>query len=345
MSPPSSTAEAVPRPGGARARARRSWPSRVASAPESGIGAALLALVVVASIFADGFLSGDNLLNVGRQVALLGIMAVGMTFVIIAGEIDLSVGSIYALGSIVCGLLLGDGVAWWLAVLAGVGSGLAIGVINGVVTARLLIPSFIVTLGTLSVARGLTLIISDGSPISLDDTMPSVSTFGLLGSGKFLGLIPMQLLFMLIVFAIGAVLLARTTIGLRTFATGGNEEASRLAGIDTARVKIFAFALTGALAAFAGILGLSFLSYVQGVTGQGLELSVIAAVIIGGTALSGGSGSMGRTLIGVLIIGVLQNFLALMNVSSFWQTLIVGVVIIVAAGLDRWGGRSGESAR
>jgi ribose transport system permease protein len=110
-------------------------------------------------------------------------------------------------------------------------------------------------------------------------------------------------------------------------------------------VKIFAFALTGALAAFAGILGLSFLSYVQGVTGQGLELSVIAAVIIGGTALSGGSGSMGRTLIGVLIIGVLQNFLALMNVSSFWQTLIVGVVIIVAAGFDRWGGSSREAAR
>jgi len=345
VSPPSSTAEAVPSAIASARVAKRPWTARVASAPESGIGAALLALIVVATIFADGFLSGDNLLNVGRQVALLGIMAVGMTFVIVAGEIDLSVGSVYALGSIVCGLLLGDGVVWWLAVLAGVGAGLAIGVLNGVVTAKLLIPSFIVTLGTLSVARGLALIISDGNPISLDDRAPGVETFSLLGSGKFLGVVPMQLMFMLIVFAIGAVILARTTTGLRTFATGGNQEAARLAGIDTARVKIFAFALTGALAAFAGILGLSFLSYVQGVTGQGLELSVIAAVIIGGTALSGGSGSMGRTLIGVLIIGVLQNFLALMNVSSFWQTLIVGVVIIVAAGFDRWGGSSRDAAR
>lgn len=340
MSPPSSTADAVERPAAGGAPQRQAGRTRVNVIPTSGIGAALLALVIVASIFADGFLSGDNLLNVGRQIALLGIMAVGMTFVIVAGEIDLSVGSVYALGSIVCGLLLGDGQAWWLAVLAGVAAGTLIGAINGVVTAKLLIPSFIVTLGTLSVARGLALIISDGNPISLDEEAPGVDTFTLLGSGKLLGLIPMQLVFMLVVFAAGGFLLARTIIGLRTYATGGNEEAARLAGIATARVKIFAFALTGALAAFAGVLGLSFLSYVQGVTGQGLELSVIAAVIIGGTALSGGAGSMGRTLIGVLIIGVLQNFLALMNVSSFWQTLIVGLVIIVAAGLDRWGGRT-----
>lgn len=338
MSPPSSTADAAAVPVRS-SLGLRGTASRVASAPEAGIGGALIALVIVASIFADGFLSGDNLLNIGRQVALLGIMAVGMTFIIIAGEIDLSVGSVYALGSIVCGLLLGDGVAWWLAVASGVGAGLLVGLLNGVVTAKLLIPSFIVTLGTLSAARGLSLIISGGEPISLDDAQPGVDTFTLMGSGKLFGVVPMQLVFMLIVFAIGAFLLARTTIGMRTYATGGNQEATRLAGINTARIKIFAFALTGALAAFAGILGLSFLSYVQGVTGQGLELNVIAAVIIGGTALSGGSGSMTRTLIGVLIIGVLQNFLALMNVSSFWQTLIVSVVIIVAAGFDRWGGR------
>lgn len=303
---------------------------------QSGIGMVLLLLVLLASFTAHGFLSTNNLLNVGRQGALLGIMAVGMTFVIISGEIDLSVGSTYALGAIVSGLLLTDGVGIMIAIAAGIGSGLAVGLINGLLTTKLLVPSFIVTLGSLSAVRGLALILSGGAPLSLSGQAEAFESFSLLGRGRLYGLIPMQLVFMILVLAIGGVILQRSTLGLRTFAVGGNVEAARLAGINVDRVKIFAFAFTGALAAFAGILSLSFLSYVQGVTGQGLELSVIAAVIIGGTALSGGAGSMWRTLMGVLIVGVLQNYLALRGISSFWQTLLVGVVIVAAAALDRW---------
>lgn len=327
-------------PAQSRAEGKRPLLHRVASTPEAGIGTALLLLVVIGSVTTDGFLAVDNFLNVGRQVSLLGIMAVGMTFVIVSGEIDLSVGSVYALGAIVTGMLLQGGWSLGLAIAGGVGAGLAVGLVNGLATTKLRVPSFIVSLGTLSAARGLALIVSRGEPISLTGQATQLEMFSLIGRGKLYGLIPMQLVFMAIVFAIGALILQRSILGLRVFAVGGNQEAARLTGIDIDRVKTFGFVLTGALAAFAGILALSFLSYVQGVTGQGIELRVIAAVIIGGTALSGGSGSIWRTLIGVFIIGVLENLLVLRGISSFWQTFLIGVVIVIAAAIDRWIGKS-----
>ncbi|MBB2910733.1 ribose transport system permease protein [Streptosporangium becharense] len=320
-----------------QARASASRPSgwtRLLHARESGTLSALVVLLLIGAALAPGFLSTQNFLTVGQQIAQIGIMAVGVTFVIINAEIDLSVGSIYALGAIVTGLLISDGLPWTVAALAGVLSGAAAGFLNGALTVGLGIPSFIVTLGSLSVFRGLALLLSDGSPISLSSGTPGVAEFTLLGQGRLFGVVPMQLIFLILTVLLGWVILSRTRYGFHTYAVGGSQEAARLCGIDAGRVKILAFVMSGTLAAFAGVLGLSFLSYVQGVTGTGMELTVISAVIIGGAALFGGSGTMWGTLIGVAFIGVLQNVLNLRGISSFWQTVATGAVIILAVAVD-----------
>lgn len=302
---------------------------------EIGVITALLALCVYGTFGTDGFASRDNLLNVGQQASLIGIMAVGMTFVIISGEIDLSVGSTYVLASMVVGMLLQRNVNWVVAVLLGVLLGAIAGVINGVLTVALKLPSFIVTLGTLSVFRGTALLLTDAAPISLDQSLPNISSFSYLGTGKLFG-IPMQLIIMLAVVIIGAFVLHFTRFGYHVYAVGGSREAARLCGIPTTAVRIASFAILGALSALAGIIGLSFLLYAQGTTGTGLELLVITAVIIGSAALFGGSGTMLGTLVGVLLIATLQNVLILARISSFWQTIVIGVVIIASVAFDTW---------
>jgi ribose/xylose/arabinose/galactoside ABC-type transport system permease subunit len=305
-------------------------------ARESGVLSALMVLVLIGLVVAPGFSSPQNLLNVGQQVSQIGIMAVGMTFVIITGQIDLSVGSIYALSAVATGLLITGGTSVWLACLAGIAVGFGAGLINGLTTVYLGVPSFIVTLGTLSAFRGLTLLLTDGAPVSLDGSDPGVQAFSLLGQGLLFGILPMEFVFLLLAFLLGYLLLAHTTYGYYVYAVGGSSEAARLCGINVPRVQVASFVILGTLSACAGILGLSFLSYVQGVTGQGLELAVISAVIIGGTALFGGSGTMLGTFIGVVLIGVLQNILVLSGLSSFWQILVVGVVVILAVALDSY---------
>lgn len=305
-------------------------------AREAGVLAALVLLFVLGAVLSPSFLQGGNLLSVGQQIAQIGIMAVGATFVIINGEIDLSVGSIYALAAISTGMAIAAGVAWPVAVLIGLGAGVIAGLLNGLAVVLLGVPSFIVTLGSLSVFRGVALLISDGAPISLNSDQPGVAEFGLLGQGRLFGIIPMQFLFFLFVAAVGVVLLSRSRLGFNTYAVGGNQEAARLVGINVKAVKVSAFVLSGLTAAIAGVLGLSFLSYVQGVTGTGLELTVISAVIIGGAALFGGSGTMWGTVIGVAFIGLLQNILNINGISSFWQTVITGLVIVAAVAADTW---------
>lgn len=295
---------------------------------------ALVVLVVLGSFAAPNFFAGDNFLTVGQQVAQVGIIAIGVSFVIITGEIDLSVGSIYALGAITAGLLLSDGVSWPLAVISSLLVGVVAGLINGLLTVYAHIPSFIVTLGTLSVFRGVTLLVSDGTPISLPTGDANLDQFALLGQGRLFSVVPMQLVLFVVVALVAATILSRTRFGFNVYAVGGSPEAARLSGIRAGRVRVIAFATSGFLAAFSGVIGLSFLSYVQGVTGQGLELLVIAGVIIGGAALTGGSGTIAGTVIGVMFIGVLQNILNLTAISSFWQTVATGVVIIIAVSLD-----------
>jgi ribose/xylose/arabinose/galactoside ABC-type transport system permease subunit len=305
----------------------------ILNAREVGVVSALLLLALVGTFATNGCLTQANFLNIGQQVSLVGIMAVGMTFVIVTGEIDLSVGSVYALGAVICGQLLGHGYGMTVAIAAGLAAGVGAGLINGLVTVYLGLPSFIVTLGMLSAVRGATLLITNGAPISLDTSHAEIASFSRLGQDKLAGL-PIQFVFMLAVFAVGIVLLRFTRFGFNVYAVGGSREAARLCGIDVARVRVLCFVLLGLLSALAGIIGLAFLDYVQGVTGQGLELTVITSVIVGGTALFGGSGTMLGTLTGVVLIGALNNILVLAGISSFWQTFVIGVVIIVAVALD-----------
>lgn len=302
-------------------------------ARESGVLAGLLLLCLIGTFGTEGFLDSDNLLNVGQQVSLVGIMAIGMTFVIITAEIDLSVGSIYALAAVITGLMISDGTSPVLAMAAGLGAGTFAGFLNGAITVGFGIPSFIVTLGTLGIYRGVALLISNGESITIPAEDPSLEWFTFLGQGKVAG-IPMQFICFLVVAAIGYFVLKYCRLGFQTYAVGGNHEAARLCGLPVNRVRLIAFTLLGLLSAFAGIVSLAFISYVQGATGLGLELTVITAVIVGGAALFGGSGTVLGTVVGVFLIGVLQNVLVLGGIPSFWQTIAIGIVIIVAVGID-----------
>jgi ribose transport system permease protein len=307
---------------------------------ETGVFVALLVMCVALALLNERFLTATNLLNIGRQVSLLGIMAVGMTFVLISGEVDLSVGSTYAFGGLATGMLILAGWPLAAAILAGVACGAVIGVVNGLLSTYGRLPSLIATLGTLSMVRGLALILTDGRPVTVNARNGadegSLAAFEWMGQGT-LGGVPMQLVFFALVAALGWGVLARTGFGFRVFAVGGSPKAARVSGISVESTKIWAFTLMGSLAAFAGILSLAFLPSGQaGRTGLGLELDVIAATIVGGTSLAGGEGTILGTILGVLIIGVLRNGLVLNGVSPFAQEFLIGLVIVVAVAIDKW---------
>lgn len=322
---------------------------RLLSARETGVFIALVLMCIFLALARpNAFPRVQNLLNIGRQVSLVGIMAVGMTFVIISGEIDLSVGSIFAVSSLSAGLLLTQG--WLLLPALGVGLliGAIVGLINGLLSTYGKLPSFITTLGMMSVARGAALLITNGSPVTIREAFgvqPAVlEQFKFIGQGQlfpqpdwgFPG-IPMQLVFFVVVLIVGGILLSRTVFGFQIYAVGGSQKAARASGIQVFRVKVWAFAMMGFLSALAGILGLAFsLSGQAGQSGTGYELDVIAAVIVGGAALSGGEGSILGTLLGVLVIGVLKNGLTLLTIPPFTQTIIIGLVIILAVAVDKW---------
>ena len=315
---------------------------RILAARETGVFVALLIMCIFLSWRSEHFLVARNLLNVGRQVSLLGIMAVGMTFVLVTREIDLSIGSIYALSGIITGMIIVDGHALAPALAAGLAIGAVVGFINGWLSTYGRLPSFITTLGMLSVARGVALLITDGQPVTINKAEggdPKVlEQFYYLGQERFLNNnIPILLVFFVIIAVVFWIVLSRTVFGFRVYAVGGSEKAARVSGINVFVTKIWAFIIMGVLSGLAGILSLAFLPSGQaGRTGVGLELDVIAGVIVGGASLSGGEGTVLGTVFGVLIIGVLRNGLVLMGVSPFWQTTIIGLVIIFAVGIDKW---------
>ncbi|QNK87365.1 ribose ABC transporter permease [Sporosarcina sp. resist] len=291
----------------------------------------LLLIVIIISIMSPNFLTLNNLLNVLRQVSINALIAFGMTFVILTGGIDLSVGSILALtGAVTAGLMAG-GMDPLLAMFLGLLLGAVLGAINGVIIAKGKVAPFIATLATMTIYRGLTLVYTEGKPISgLGDSQ----AFQLLGKGYFFG-IPVPVITMGITFGILYFILKKTTFGRRVYAVGGNEEASRLSGISVDRIKIYVYALTGMLAALAALILTSRLNSAQPTAGNMFELDAIAAVVLGGTSLTGGRGWIVGTLIGALIIGVLNNGLNLIGVSSFFQQVVKGAVILVAVLLDR----------
>ncbi len=306
---------------------------------ELGILIALVLLVLFFGLSSEYFFQIANLINVLRQISVLGIMSIGMTMVIVSGEIDLSVGSVYGLSACITGVLMQQGAPILLAVIIGLLGGLSVGLINGVLTTYGKIPSIITTLGMLNLVRGLALILVKGQPLFVGERYvadKNLPIFFFFGQGKLYGVLPITVVYLLIFAVIGYIIFNKTIFGFHAKAVGGNAAAARASGISVYRTKIFAFALNGLLCGFAGIIDLAFLSNIQGTAGIGLELSVIAAVIIGGTTLGGGSGTIIGSIIGVLIIGVLRNGLVLLGVSPFIQISLIGAVIIGAVGIDMW---------
>ncbi|MBQ1099959.1 substrate-binding domain-containing protein [Streptomyces sp. b94] len=295
---------------------------------DNGALTALIVLVVAMSALSGDFLTADNLLNVGVQAAVTAILAFGVTFVIVSAGIDLSVGSVAALSATVLAWSATEaGMPVVLAVLLSVATGIACGLVNGFLISYGKLPPFIATLAMLSVGRGLSLVISQGSPIAFPE---SVSHLGdTLG-----GWLPVPVLVMIVMGLITAFVLGRTYIGRSMYAIGGNEEAARLSGLRVKRQKLAIYAFSGLFAAAAGIVLASRLSSAQPQAAQGYELDAIAAVVIGGASLAGGTGKASGTLIGALILAVLRNGLNLLSVSAFWQQVVIGVVIALAVLLD-----------
>ncbi|MFM9445477.1 substrate-binding domain-containing protein [Streptomyces acidiscabies] len=295
---------------------------------DNGALTALIVLVIAMSALSGDFLTTDNLLNVGVQAAVTAILAFGVTFVIVSAGIDLSVGSVAALSATVLAWsATSHGVPVVLAVLLALATGVAAGLINGFLISYGKLPPFIATLAMLSVGRGLALVISDGSPIAFPDSISHLGdTLG--------GWLPVPVLVMVAMGLIAAFVLGRTYIGRSMYAIGGNEEAARLSGLRVNRQKIAIYALSGVFAAIAGVVLASRLSSAQPQAATGYELDAIAAVVIGGASLAGGTGKASGTLIGALILAVLRNGLNLLNVSAFWQQVVIGVVIALAVLLD-----------
>lgn len=306
---------------------------------DNGALSALVLLLAAMSLLSGDFLTTDNLLNVGVQAAVTAILAFGVTFVIVSAGIDLSVGSVAALSATVLAWsATSQGLPVWLAVILALATGLACGLVSGALISFGKLPPFIATLAMLSVGRGLSLVISQGSPIPFPDSVSHLGdTIG--------GWLPVPVIVMVVMGLITAGLLARTYVGRAMYAIGGNEEAARLSGIRINRQKLAVYALSGAFAAVAGIVLASRLSSAQPQAAVGYELDAIAAVVIGGASLSGGVGKASGTLIGALILAVLRNGLNLLEVSAFWQQVVIGVVIALAVLLDtvrrRAGSRSG----
>ena len=292
----------------------------------------LLVLIIVVSFLSPVFLTPSNLTNLLRQVSVNGLIAFGMTFVILLGAIDLSVGSVLAFSSAVMASLVVGGTPYAVALLVAVLVGAALGMMNGLVITYGKVAPFIVTLATMTVFRGATFIFTDGVPIS--GISRNDNLFQFIGRESVLG-IPFPVIMMLVVFLLLFVLLHKTAFGRKVYAVGGNEKAANIVGVKINKIKILVFTLSGALAALAGVIITSRLGSAQPNAGLSYELDAIAAVVLGGTSLSGGKGRMFGTFIGILIIGVLNNGLNILGVSSFYQEVAKGAVILIAVLLDR----------
>ena len=308
---------------------------------EYAVFIALVLLVAAMVIFADGFATSSNLLNLLRQAAFNGLIAFGMTLVILSDGIDLSVGSVFALAAIICAELVMGGMNAALAVLIALVAGTALGLLSGFLVAKCRLQAFIATLITMTAYRGLAYIITDGKPISrlAESAVSGSFFFKALGKGNVLLFetikLPIPALILLAAFLAVWFILTKTTFGRRIYATGSNAKCAKLVGVDTAKIKMACYGISGFLAALAGLLMCSRLNSAQPTFGDGYELDAIAATALGGTSMSGGRGKITGTIAGVLIIAVLNNGLNIMDVSSYYQQVIKAVVILVAVLSDR----------
>ncbi len=293
----------------------------------------LVVFCVVIALLNPRFLTVSNLLNILRQTSINSVIAVGMTFVILTGGIDLSVGSVLAIAGAVAASMIARGNNTYLTIIAALAIGAGIGAFNGFIISKGKLQPFIATLGIMTLARGYTLVFTDGKPISTGSAA-NATVFGNVGAGYFLG-IPLPIYIMILVFGVAYYILRHTRVGRYIYSLGCNEEATIYSGINTDRIKVLVYTISGFLAALAGIIITARLSSAQPQAGSGYELDAIAAVVLGGTSMAGGTGGIFGTIIGALIIGVLNNSLNLMDVSSYYQQLLKGIVILVAVLLDR----------
>jgi ribose transport system permease protein len=284
--------------------------------------------MAVLAVVSPAFLTPTNLRNVLNQISINATVAAGMTVVIISGGIDLSVGSVLAFAGVIIAVLIRAGIPEVLAILAGLAGGTALGFVNGMVISKGKLPAFIATLGMMGMARGLALVITQAESFAV--TTPIVVE---LGTGRFVGL-PVPILIVIVFYAITHFMLTRMRFGRYVYSIGGNEDAARLSGISVDRHKILIYVFSGFAASIAAIIIVGRLFSAPPTVANGLELDAIAAVIIGGTSFSGGIGSVIGTFVGATIMGVLANGFNLLNVSSFWQMFLIGLIIIVSVWLD-----------
>jgi len=290
---------------------------------------ALVAICAVLSILSPYFLTSDNLITVLLQSSINSILAAGVTFIILTGGIDLSIGSVVAFSSAIMGeLIVNKGMNPILGILLGLFLGSFAGFVNGIIIAKVRIPPFIVTLGSMSIWRGLALQLTGGTHTY---ELPSIIKW--MGQG-YVGPVPVPFIFAIVTYTIAWFILTRTSFGLYTYAIGGNEQGARLSGINIDKMKIIIYTLGGFLFGLGGVILAGRLNSTAGVVGSGFELDAIAAVVIGGTSLFGGEGVVWGSLLGAVLMGVIRNGMNLLNVSAYWQMVIIGAVVVGAVSVD-----------
>lgn len=289
----------------------------------------LLIICIFAAFLSPNFLSASNFFNVFKQIAVAGIVGCGMTFVILTGGIDLSVGSILGLSSVLSAGVLASTGSTALAVLTALGIGLACGAANGIFVARFEIPPFIATLGMMTLLRGCVLVYTKGSPIPV-----KVDSYKYIGKGSLLN-IPIPIIILILLFILAHYILTQTSFGRSVYAFGGNREAARLSGIPIRRTEWMVYVINGLLCGLAAIVLTSRLGSAQSTSGQGIEMDAIAAVILGGTSLTGGTGFVLPTVVGAMIMGIIDNILTLMNVNPHATNIVKGAVILIAVLVDK----------
>ncbi|GGN66436.1 ribose ABC transporter permease [Actinoplanes lobatus] len=299
--------------------------ARLRSIPHLGLLAVLIAIVIFASVRTDAFLNPNNLINVARQVSVVAVIAAGLTLLMVAGGMDFSMGGNVAVTTAVAAQMLSHGWSTAVTLAVSIALSIAVGLVNGAVVTFTRVAPFVATLATATLLDGVALLVIDGMSISIDDHLST------LGNGKTLGL-PNLTFVAALVLAVTAFVMRYTTFGRDAFAIGGNEDVARLSGINVVRDKLLLYGLAGALSGLAGIMLLSRLAASSpGTGGLQLQLTAVAAVVIGGTSLAGGKGTIGGTILGVLLLGVVANVLNLLQISSYYQQISVGAVLLVAA--------------
>jgi ribose/xylose/arabinose/galactoside ABC-type transport system permease subunit len=301
-------------------------------ARETGIALVILLIMIILAAATPNFFTASNLAIVARQVSLSAIIAIGMTMVILLGGIDLSVGSVVALASVVIGyVMVRMQMPIWVSILVGLAVGATVGLINGFLIIRTRVPPFIITLGMMGLARGAALVITKGSTIS---GLPL--SYLNIGQGYLWGYIPYPVIIMIVIAVVVHLVLSRTTFGRRIYFIGSNEEAARLSGINVNRIKVIVFSLAATLAATEAVIETARMSTAQPASGVGYELTAIGAVIIGGASMMGGEGTILGTILGATLLGLITNGLILVGVSAYWQQVFSGTIIILAVALDTW---------